>query len=253
MVRRAFIVGAPLSYEAPVFYSGVKSDLQSYYNLFTSPTGGAHVRTEIVYLENPSWSKLKRALSENPAHFSTFVFSGHGATGLTSQDTYIDINAYEKVALADVIKNIRAAKKLVITDSCRNYIDDRMYGLLGDVHSPPLIPVTFPSHLEFMTARKVFDNAVRQASNGVQVLYSCSAGEKSLINSNGSHYSKSLLLSTKQWSVKIAPRSVLLGTGAHNLSSTYITKYGKRQNPKTQRSHETVNFPFALRLGTELL
>jgi hypothetical protein len=251
MIRKVFLIGSPLSYEQQIFVEGVKTDIQNYCNYYMSPTGGAYTEQEIIYLENPSMSLIRGTLAVNPAHFATFIFSGHGAVGVDSKNTYLDINSYERVALIDIIKLIRAERQQIITDSCRNFIEES--GHLG-FGGPSLSNVMdFPSNLSPQRARRLWEAAMERTKPGIQALYSCSNGESSILTSQGSYYANSLLSSVRDWSLKIEPMSILLGVGAHKLSRSEIKNITSKQTPKTYRTDLKANFPFAIRYGSELI
>ena len=109
----------------------------------------------------------------------------------------------------------------------------------------------FPSNVTFRQARSIFNSAMRKAEDGVQVLYSCSVNEESIITPEGSHYTKSLLTSIRTWSKQIERNNVLSGIGAHRYSTINIKNYNRQQNPRTTRNKPNVNYPFAIRLGAE--
>ncbi len=252
MTKKVFLIGSPLSNSPRAFVSGVNIDIQNYYNFFRSSTGGAYYDSEIIYLENPTWSQMKQTFAKNPSEHATFVFSGHGFTGTNSNRTFLNINSKEKISITDISNNIYSSKQLIITDSCRTYVNEEEIGWLNFT-GPEVPTLDFPSYLDFHKARVIFNNALARTLNGVQIIYSCSAGEESQITSTGSHFSKSLLTSIKAWSLKIEEKSVLLGKGAQYLSNSIIKKYNRKQNPKIYLTQDQANYPFALRLGTELL
>lgn len=250
MNRKVVIIGSPLISQPKAFEDGVYTDAQNYYNFFISPTGGAYIDGEITYLENPTLYNLKETLAKLPAEHITIVFSGHGGTGKISKKTLLDINSNEKVSIKEITSFVFSPRLLIVADSCRSYIQDDWSGF-GDLESIDR-SIQFPSYLSLQKARRIFDNALRKTPAGVQILYSCAIGEKSIITSSGSHFSQSLLLSIKKWSLKIEDKSVLLVNGAHRLSTNFIKRLNKTQNPQTFRFNN-VNYPFALRLGSELI
>jgi hypothetical protein len=166
----------------------------------------------------------------------------------------LKINANEKVILRDILRSISADRKLIVIDACRNYIDDSEYfHFTGDVETTAEKPLVFPSRIAFTEARRIFLDALNNTAIGTQILYSCSLGESSVITKDGSHYSKSMLIAVKAWSLRVREYSILLGCGAHDYTKIVIKRYRRKQTPRMSWSNEFSNFPFAIRFGAELL
>lgn len=250
MKRNVIIIGSPLNDTNSVFYSGVEKDIENYYAFFTSPTGGAFTGYELSTMINPSKQDLIDCLNSESEfnEFTTVVFTGHGFE--MNGNTTLNINAYESISLKEIIQNIQSGRKSIITDTCRVYPRTERYShLMGDPQ-----PISFRSNLTFYDARSIFDNGLKKTSPGLQILYSCKSGEPSGISQDGSYFSNALLGGIKNWSSKVERYSVLLGEGAYKCSKFHLERNPiANQTPKRGYSNERANYPFAVRLGSELL
>lgn len=246
MDRKVFIIGSPLAKSNTIFYSGVKRDVENFYSFFTSPTGGGYRDNEIIYLENPSKYDIILYLNSAPSDFVTTVFSGHGFT--QNKTTYLDINSQESISLRNIVTNIRADRKLILTDICRSYKRSDFSHFLGDPSS-----MHFESNLSNRDARTLFENSLLDTNPGLQIIYSCSEGESSTITENGSYFSNALLTGIQNWSSCIKNGSILLGEGAFKCSSYHLKRNPKaKQIPQRGSTSLNANYPFAVRFGLEL-
>ncbi|MDP1802198.1 MAG: caspase family protein [Bacteroidota bacterium] len=249
MNRKVLIIGSRLSEGKRTFYNGVTNDVNRYIPLFTSATGGAYYNEEAFYCFNPTVAILKDFFAKNPTDFTTIVFSGHGYIDRTNNRDMLWLNEKQIISLIQLIKMCQSPKKLIILDKCSK-ITPSYFNLtgFGDV-----LTENFDGHIDFDKARRIFNNAILKSKPGVQVISSCSPNQLSYLDASGSHFSKSLVTSISKWADKIEPYSVLLGTGALNLSKKEMRVYRNNQLPIQLRSDEEVNFPIGIRLGTELI
>ena len=252
MTRHFFIIGAPLSYEQPTFYNGVKSDIINFYNYSRSFTGGAFRPDEVSVFENPTLRDLEIAFRRVVADYIVVVFTGHGYIQRETVQVTFNINSYQVMTLERMIRQLRAPKKLIIADACRNYVEsNKYYNFIGDAGASYM---NFPSYLLERRARTLYDQGISMTDSGIQVLFSASPGQSSTLSEDGSYYSKSLLQSIKNWSLEIEQGSILLGKGAHTFASRYLHQYySTQQQPQYKWSQGTANYPFAVRLGSEML
>lgn len=250
MKRRAIIIGAPLYRGNDPFSAGVKNDMIDYYNFFTSATGGAYYEEEIVFLENPSLNELK-TLKRTFKDFSVIAFSGHGSHNIFNNESILTINKSETISISELVKSVYSPRQLIIVDSCRNFVSlGGQHNFIGDIETG----IHFPSNINFQTARNIYDNYLRQTSFGAQVIYSCAPGEFSRATYEGSYFSKSLLQSVKNWSSVIENKSILTTSGAFRFASNRLSRITNKQHPGLVTTNKvSKNFPFAIRLGTELL
>jgi hypothetical protein len=252
MTRHFFVIGAPLSYEQPTFFNGVKSDIINFYNYARSFTGGAYRTNEVTVFENPTLRDLEIAFRRTVADYIVVVFSGHGYIQKETVQATFNINSYQVLTLERLILQLRAPKKLIIADSCRNYVESsKHYNFIGDAG---VSYMKFPSYLLERRARTLYDQGIGMTQSGIQILFSASPGQSSTLAEDGSYYSKSLLQSVKNWSLEINQGSILLGKGAHIYASSYMQQYySTKQQPQYKWSQGIANYPFAVRLGSEML
>jgi hypothetical protein len=249
MNRKILIIGSRLSEGKMTFYNGVTNDVNRYISLFTSATGGAYYGREVFYAFNPTIADIRDFFTSHPTDFITIVFSGHGYIDRTNNRDMLWLNEKQIISLIDLIKMCKSPKQLIILDKCSKITPTYLnFTGLGDI-----LYESFDSHIDFNRARRVFNNAILKSKPGIQIISSCSPDHLSYLDDSGSHFSKSLVTSISKWADKIEPYSVLLGTGALNLSKREISVFRKNQSPIQLRSSSDVNFPIGIRLGTELI
>lgn len=255
MTRHLFIISAPLhiSPQTLDFYMGVTTDVGNYLRFYQSPTGGAFdYDSEItVFDENASWTDIQLGLFLNQADYVIVVFTGHGFIASRSGETILNINPTEKKSISTVLDCISASRRLILVDLCRIYRNDDESNFIGDPES--IEQLEFPSFLAYETARKMFNAALQNTPEGTQIIFSCSEGESSRIDSNGSYFTRALLKPVSVWGSLFDKKSVLLTLGAYRFSKQTIQiEFNSVQTPMMKSSSNRPNFPFAIRYGTEM-
>lgn len=245
MKRNIFIIGAPLYNTQTSFYSGINKDVVNFYNYFISPMGGGFYSHEIIYLENPIWADIITNIVLNPADYSIVVFSGHGYMGIPSLLTKLKINDSQNPSVLDIARLNHAPKQLFIVDACRNYILEKSdhYNFLGDAYDGL---IDFSSDVDVLSARAAVEMGVNRAKAGLQIIYSCAPNETSTISNKGSFFSKSLLVSVKDWAEHPDISNVLLGVGAYKIAKNQLRVITSKQTPQIESDHGA-NFPFAIK------
>ncbi len=195
MKRRALIIYCDNTPSGKL--RGTIKDAQNIKTFLTSLAGGEWRNDEIGFLRNPTSLRVKNAVNSfmKNADYTFTVFSGHGFINIKDgHQQYLElING--NIPLNRLITN--AQKQTIIVDACREYFSAHHESLfieessfLGDIQ-----------HLERPSTRRIFDNAIKQAGKGINILYSASRNETALDTPSGGAFLFSLLYYAQKWSV----------------------------------------------------
>lgn len=240
MIRRVFLIGAPLDDKSGVFYRGVLADANNFNRYFQSAVGGAFMQSEITYLENPRWAILQRVIQQR-ADYSILVFTGHGYYSTNQNLPVVNLNSKERIPVSEIRKNIFANKKLIIVDSCQAFQED--YESFEGIGDPGYM--NFTSTLPLNQARMIFNRELSSTPDGHQTLYSCSPGETSVLTSTGSVFTNSLLTNIQDWSARRTDSTLMKAAQAFKISERHLQVRRLNQTPVLKVSLTRPNFPLA--------
>ncbi len=107
------------------FLPGVSKDMANFKKLLLSNAGGAWEDNEIICSKYWSTVSLEKEISGQKdlgVEYFLIIFSGHGYA-VKNNDTYLEIAENDDLALETLKKWLRFKKSLIISDSCRKFID----------------------------------------------------------------------------------------------------------------------------------
>ena len=237
--RRCLLIGAP-----DTILRGVQKDIDSMYRFLRSTAGGAWEDNEITKIENPPKSDLQQLLQKNVYYDFVFIFfSGHGGTSVVDESGYVNINADEKIRVAEFVN--KADKEIVIIDSCRSYtteVTEKMakYEKLAEDHLRNYY-------------RQLYDGEINKAEKGFLILYASSLGETANETNEGGIFTQSLIggalssITNRAGIYRIY--KIFSIKEAFLLAYKIVTGNYKSQHPSIEGSvRRNYWFPFALKL-----
>lgn len=246
MKRRALIIFCDNTKSGELF--GPPCDNLHFRKFLRSNLGGAWKEdSEILSLNNPSSTKVIKAVKEflNGSDYTFTVFSGHGFLNT-------DENRHQFIELSDEsisILNLRttAKRQALIIDACRGFyspsqellksLDEKYFSMDG------ISPST----------RKIFDDAVIRADEGLTILYAASKNQTALDTDKGAAYLTSLLKVAERWENKESESNMVMDLMvAHNHAAKYLTNnFETIQNPSMNQEKRKIYFPFAVKLKSQ--
>jgi hypothetical protein len=219
MIRQALLIGHnDASAHRNGSLRGATKDMTDLRAFLLSNHGGAWEESEISWFGAPSRTTLGAAVAQARAtcDYLFIAFSGHGAHD--SRGSFVALNDEEIVYVRDLAQlGQRARRVVVISDACREQVTVPRHPPItvagGDVAG-------FPNSAYRWSCRTGYDNALRSATEGVAVIFSCAAGETSGDSAQGGVFTQALLWSTLQWAEEESDghrvRRVLYVRGAFN-------------------------------------
>ena len=216
MRRVAIIIASPLHRSRQYFLKGVAQDVAGYKSFLASATGGAYEPgTEIHSFVDPDYKAISKIRSLcRHADVAFVIFSGHGF--MQGNTNYLLINEHQAIDHEELTTG--ATRQITLIDACRTGVKDLPF--TGDV---PAGYRFIQSHKP--TARRWYNNYVKQCPPGKVWLFSASAGEPSADSEAGGQFSVSFLRSVERWA-NLAHQSgkILLPQGALKSSVDYLKR-----------------------------
>lgn len=215
MIRRALIIYCNDTESGEL--DGPPHDNQNFFDYLTSSLGGNWYNEEICSLQNLSSVQVANAINRflNGADYTFIIFTGHGFINLDERR-----RQYVELLNGDVpILNLKttAKRQTLIVDACRGFFSParELTKAFGDV-------------LEHFTGkpntRKIFDNAVLKADEGLTVLYAASRNQTALDTEEGTAYLLSLLEVAENWGDTNKKYNVLPINVAHERAKIYLNE-----------------------------
>lgn len=222
--------------------TGPKMDNENIRKYLKSDVGGQWYDDEIISLENPTIGKVRRCIANefDDADYSFIVFTGHGCIDETDDQDYLEV-ADGDMPLSTLISP--APRQTLIIDACRGYCS----------HLSDSLQKSFSNLYEYFSGhpntRIIFNRAVRQAEEGITVLYSASENQSSLDTNKGGAYIYSLLSVCKNWEESVKDNYVYLDLkGAHEKACAYLKRHFiTNQKPTMNMEKRNFYFPIAVK------
>lgn len=239
MRRKALIIYC--SNTASGDLNGPIQDNLNFRTFLTSPLGGSWYPDEIISLENPTSVQVSSAitLSMINSDYTFVIFTGHGYIDTNNHHQYIELRD-KNISIQQLITD--APRQTMIIDACRGYHtpgEEDIYKALSEAYS---------NFQGVNDTRKLFNDAVLNADEGLTILYAASENQTALDTNNGAAYLLSLLRVSRDWERFDNNTYVLAINYAHELAKTYISRnFPTIQKPTMIEEKRNVHFPFAVK------
>lgn len=247
MERRALIVYCDDTPSGKLF--GPPVDYINYKNFLTSPLGGAWEEYEIDKIQNPTYDQLidKMSFLEG-ADYTFVIFTGHGDI-VQCQDLckqYVELND-QNIWIKKLFS--KAPRQTLIIDACRTYRYVEMPMLRqASINTESVENFSLKTKVIY---RRIFDNAVLRAPEGITILYATQKGAVADDSRTGAVYLSSLIGGAKNWSKHDHDSCVLPLNEANEYAKKYIEfHYESKQEPTMNLSKRTIFYPFAVKLSS---
>lgn len=199
MKRRALIIGASFPTVSENYLAGVNIDLDSYRNFLISPTGGAWIENEELFiLKNATKDNIKsmiKKLTDQKPDYSFVTFSGHGGADSPTQN-YINTHDDQKMTVEELW--INAPKRMLIVDACRK---QAKFKVLMEAARKAVAMDSFsdPTARKIL-ARKLFAEALEDSPLEYCMAYSCSYNETAADRGDiGGLFTSTLIRNSYEW------------------------------------------------------
>jgi len=243
MNRIAILIGSPLSDNNPDYLSGVRYDIDNFYNFLKSSTGGAWSDEEIVYLKNPTIQHFATVKQKYSGRDFAFVyFSGHGFYSQKIDDQVLHLNDNEKIKSSHFLNF--ASKQITLFDACRVFSD--WSNFLGAIEKPDLVyDFKNPEQAKFN-----YLSQIQRVDSGQAILFSTQQGNTSSEDpNNGGFFSSSILLAASKFAKNQQNEQILnIYNAFKNANQIIHSAYTTDQEPKIKPTTEAALFlPFAVK------
>lgn len=107
------------------YLPGVSQDMVNFTEYLKSDFGGAWEDNEIIIGKEWTTQSLEQEITfqkESGVEYFLIIFSGHGYA-IKGRDTYFELGDNDDLALSTLKRLLQFNKSLIITDSCRKYIE----------------------------------------------------------------------------------------------------------------------------------
>jgi hypothetical protein len=241
MNRKALIIYCTETDSGPL--TGPKMDNNNIREYLKSDVGGQWDDDEIISLENPTISQVRRCIANEfvGVDYSFIVFSGHGYIDESDDKDYLEV-ANGDIPLSMLIPSVVPRQTLII-DACRGY-----YSRIKDSSQK-----SFSNLYEYFSGhpntRPLFEDAVNQAEEGITVLYSANENQSSLDTNKGGAYIYSLLSICKEWEKSVKEKYVYLDLkDAHEEACDYLKRHFiTNQKPTMNSEKRRTYYPIAVK------
>ena len=174
MKRKAIIIGSPLYEGQQGYLAGVKLDKLNYCDFLQSCEAGQWSRSEIVYLENPTWATLKSYLNlcNERTDICYVIFSGHGE--VQNGETFLQLNASEQIN--HIWLHTTAQRQITIIDTCRRPVAVNIFEGFSGIGD-----VGVGLHYEYdnFFFKSTYENLIQKMPSGKIDIFSASIGQYS--------------------------------------------------------------------------
>ena len=184
--------------------------------------------------------------------YAFIAFSGHGYFSKLDDATVLMLKRGETISAMELA--YRSTKRTIILDCCREI---RIESALLEYREKS---ATFSAETQRRSpdgqrCRDKFINEIRNASQGIVALHSCSPGQTAGDDErNGGHYTSCLLAGARLWADKLSDNTRDNQThtysviAAHNSAEVSLkSRYGQMQTPWIDKPRTEENyFPFAV-------
>lgn len=185
MIRQIFIIKG---------YSKSEEELETdryyaeqYFAFFTSNSGGAYEKEEILYFEDITTTGFNKTIENLELNFSIVVLIGHGATQNDNQ--LFQLNKEEIIKAGQL--EINADKQLFIVESCRIQIENIYTVDLNDKILKFKYGGLVRSRIDRNKARQLYNEQLERCENGLVLCFACSNNESAI-----NYYFSNVLIQT---------------------------------------------------------
>lgn len=226
---------------------GVYKDIENLNSFLCSNIGGAWDNSEITHLFDPTKQELDLAISNIQTGDYAFVsYSGHGFHSKTIEQTKICIrdnsNNTIDVPILDIIPNCR--RHTIFVDCCRHIEDDSILESTASRAAMESFAIVRPRREKY---RALFDALVCEADIGGIILYSCDLNESAAEDSNGGCFTYGMIKSALEKEHYSYHKNDFISVDiALELSSNYLKRLKKQQNPQLNAGRRRKYFPFSV-------
>lgn len=235
--RKALLIGAPGG-STTQFLPGVERDPINMQDFLLSPRGGAWKEDEIIVLDDPDLDSVYEATELCEADYVIKYFSGHG---FETPDKRRFLNLSDGNSFEDMILLNDSPRQLIILDACRNIIDLPIFG------RPPHLgeESTYGDPMDWVLARKAYDNWIRNSSTGKLILHSTSSGTSSFDTPVGGVFTNALLSAGKKFE-HAHPSAKLDILSSAKIVIPKLRIFDQQQKPTKTYMEGNIRLPFAL-------
>ena len=207
-----------------------------------SNLGGNWHDDEIYSLHNPTEFMVQKVKNNllNDADYTFVVFSGHGGIDTSDNRQYVELSDRD-IPISSLVTSSR--KQAMIIDACRGY-----FTRIQDTRQKNIRNHFMESFSAKASTRPLFENAIKQAEEGLTILFSASKNQTSLDTNKGGAYLLSLLAIAENWERTDRQSNIMNLQVAHLNASEYITSnFETIQKPTMNDEKRRVHFPFAVK------
>lgn len=215
MSRIAILIGSPLP---KPHLEGVEYDLTHMKKFLMSEIGGSWESGEIHSIFMGTKAQIEVILNECTKHdFSLVYFSGHGFTDNEGRAN-VWVNNTEIMLVKDLANLTN--KQITIIDACRDYSEESEFTGLSGIGTMDAVGLG--------NSKSVFENYLKQCSNGRVLLFASQKGQssKDMGRGYGGFFSMHLLKASVK-SAKESPNKII------SIASVFNETY-----PKVQHLHQ---------------
>jgi len=221
---------------------GAKADVMAYHDWLYSKPGGDWRNDEIVTLNTPTASEVRRALTRaGKVDYAFVAFSGHGFHSKELDLTKLCMRD-GRMTVREIIPD--SPRCAMVVDACRNVMPE----IFTKSFQLSLLEARrYAKFAEERNFRQDFENLVADAEKGTIFLYSCdleeSAGESSL----GGYFSRFLVEAGGAFADRNQDGSKWYSTKhAFTSAARMTTERNRQQHPKYEPGRRLVHFPFGV-------
>lgn len=238
MKRRALIIYCGNTSSGRL--AGPVQDVLNYRNFLGSMLGGDWMENEIEILKDPSSGLVKRTVNtfQKGAGYTFTVFTGHGFINVAEKGRqYIELSD-TCIPIRSLITDSR--RQTMVFDACRGFYRPTRERI------EEYAAISGIEHLEEASTRRIFDNAVMKADEGLSIMYAANVNESALDTNKGGAYLFSLLAYTEIWKAVNKKAHILPLNLAHTRGKALMyKKFNTIQRPVMNKEKRVRHFPFA--------
>jgi hypothetical protein len=221
--------------------NGPVKDNENFREHLTGNIGGNWYDHEVISMPNPTRQEVLDEIKRSQGCDYTFiVFTGHGAFEENARRQHMEV-ADGDITISDI--KTTAPRQTIIIDACRGFFTEFKKSLQENKM------FSMDSLLISRSTRKIFEDVIEAAPEGLTVLYAASENQTAMDTNNGAAYLISLIESATDWE-KQRGSSVLDLKRAHEKAIEYLKENFEDtiQVPALNQEKRTVYFPFAVKL-----
>lgn len=240
MKRKAFLIEAS-RVSGLDDLPGARVDIESWRSFLSSPMGGAWENNEIAVLNTPSRVVLQALLDGCRDNEYLFIaFSGHGyhLKGQNIDETRICLRDKDEVSVRSL--NNGVPKITLVVDSCRQVqiLEEKEIMMFAeDALRKRMVGADREAY------RKRFNDQIKLAPAGIEILYSCDLDEAANETRKGGAFTQAMLRVGEDFNEK---ERVLTVDQAFSKARTFVSIKYPQQHPVFEGGRRLTHYPFAV-------